>query len=155
MTWLLTSCPICTKNLEWFLTAAAAIKRQIPLCCCLNACYMCIRNGFIPSSCWVGRQAREAATCAFIIYKRMNIKDYDGKPSRILDNSRFVLNFFSGTYLIYSTNANSQAHLCISESSATQFFSRNINSRKVGNSLSMFWFWCFIGFHISRQVLSL
>ena len=102
-------------------TAAAAIKRQIPLCCCLNACYMCIRNGFIPSSCWVGRQAREAATCAFIIYKRMNIKDYDGKPSRILDNSRFVLNFFSGTYLIYSTNANSQAHLCISESSAIFF----------------------------------
>ena len=86
-------------NLKKSVTAAAAIKRQIPLCCCLNACYMCIRNGFIPSSCWVGRQAREAATCAFIIYKRMNIKDYDGKPSRILDNSRFVLNFFIRTYL--------------------------------------------------------
>ena len=39
----------------------------------------------------VGRQAREAATCAFIIYKRMNIKDYDGKPSRIFKNSRFAL----------------------------------------------------------------
>ena len=43
----------------------------------------------------VGRQAREAATCAFIIYKRMNIKDYDGKPTRTFKNSRFALNFSS------------------------------------------------------------